>query len=399
MLGEKKDFGLILFASAVLLSFILFTNVKIRGEQQFSFLARSFLAGKLYFLEKPGSWGDAFLFNGHYYWLGGLLPALILVPFVYVFNLFGIFFYQNYLHFPLVLGVFFLVFKIAERIGYKKEDSLYLAVAFCFASVFVGVAAISWSWYFAQVLSVFLLLIVIWEYLTQKRYKLIGLIFALILLTRVTASLGIVFFALEILYSSKNKLKDLLSLMLPFLLGAGIWLGYNYIRFGNALEGGYCNDNLPAPSFQACRSFGIFSPSHIPGNLYYLFLGTPLQVFKDNVSKVLTFPFIKANPWGMSIFITSPYYLYLFFLKYKEKLSKILFLVVLLIALSIAMYYGIGYFQYGYRYSLDFLPFLFFLLIKNYKLEKRRLSIYFKWVIVVSVALNFYLLTTLFLAT
>ena len=137
--------------------------------------------------------------------------------------------------------------------------------------------------------------------------------------------------------------------------------------------------------------YGLFSPSHIPGNLYYFLLAGPDIVYQDGISRVLKFPYIASNPWGMSIFIISPYLVYLFFLKYKDRLSKILWLNSLVIAIPILLFYGIGFRQFGYRYSLDFLPLLFLILMIGVKKKYREMPEGFKTTILVTAFTNLYL--------
>lgn len=374
-------------------------NFGVRGEQQFSYLADSFLRGKTYFLEKPGSWADTTSYDGRYYWPLGPFPAVIILPFVFIFNLINQFFYQGYLHFFIVLGVFYLVCKIARKSKYSFSDSLYLAFAFCFSSAFLGVAIWPWSWYFSQVVTVFLLFLAIYEYLGKKRHWLIGLIFGLVLATRFSASLAIVFFILELLLISKKsllkKLRTLFVLLLPYGLALLLLFYYNFVRFGRVLEQGYSAQIIPDFATKG-RDYGLLDLVHLPGNLYYFLLATPLPVFRDNLSRVLKFPFIRANPWGMSIFITSPYLIYLFFLKYKDRLSKLVLATVFIISLPTFLYYGIGWRQFGYRYSLDFLPILFFLLIRNFRSKYSSLSNNFRLLIVISAITNLYLFVTLF---
>lgn len=353
------------------------------------------MQGKTYFLEQPGSWEDTVFFENHYYWPEGPFPAVILMPFVSLFNLFNKFFSQGYLQIFIILGIFYLIFKIAQKHSYSQNDSLYLAFAFCFSSAFLGVALLPWSWYFSQITAVFLQLLVINEYLSNKRYLLLGLLSGFLVLTRITASLIILFIILHILFlineRFSSKLKNLFKLSLPYIIFIIVLAVYNSVRFGNFFEQGYswclCGD------FQQYTrgSYGVLSLLHLPGNLYYFLLSGPIPVFKDTVSHVLQFPFVTANPWGMSIFVTSPVFFYLFLLSYKDKLSKILIVTIAVTAIPIFLYYGIGYIQFGYRYALDFLPLLFFLLIKSYRKKFRELSLGFKMVILVSSLTNLYL--------
>ena len=386
-----KDRWLILI-TGLLFGIILAFNWIYNSEQHFSLLALSFLHGKNYFTMFPSHTLDTVYANGLYYWPLGPIPAIVLMPFVFVFNLFGRDFYQGYLQTVLVFATFYVVYKIAQKIGYSIKDSWYLGFAFVFSSVFFGIAVLPWSWFFSQVLATLLLFVILYEYLTTRRLFLIGLYLALIILTRTSASLFGMFIVAAIVFDSGKKIRSkflsLFALIIPVLLGLLVWGIYNYSRFGNIFDQGYTSQILFSKAFIKARNYGLFSLVHLPGNLYYFLLSTPLPVFRDNISHVLKFPYIQANPWGMSIFVTSPYFVYLFFLKYKDKLSKILIATSILIAIPLFLYYGVGYWQLGYRYSLDFLPLVFLLLIKNYKQQKVVLSKSFKFVILFSGLIN-----------
>ncbi len=366
-------------------------------EQQFSFLAMSFLEGSLAFTQMPGTWNDSVLFNSQYYWPLGPFPAVVVLPFVFTFGLLGQIFYQGYLQIILVPIVFYIIYKIAKIYRYTHSDSIILAGAFCFASAFLGVALIPWSWYFSHVITVLLTFVAIYEYLTTKRYWLIGILFGLIFLTRTSASLAVMLFGLLLVFKnsidSKTRIMKLSQLIIPFGFAVVILGLYNLFRFGNPLEQGYSYQLIPEHA-QIARSYGILNPIHIPGNLYYFLLATPLPVFRDGVSSVLQFPFLKSNSWGMSVFITSPYFVYLFLLSHKDKLSKIILFTVVIIALVIFNYYGVGWRQFGYRYSLDFLPLLFWLLMKNYQAKNKQLSNGFKTIVFIAALSNFYLFLT-----
>src|SRR3989304_853027 len=108
------------------------------GEQQFSFLAQSFLHGSLDISQFPTALNDAVFFAGKYYWPLGPFPALILTPFVFIFNFLNSFFYQKYLQIPLIFWIIYLIYVISKKIGYKAKDALYLAASFGFASPFIA---------------------------------------------------------------------------------------------------------------------------------------------------------------------------------------------------------------------------------------------------------------------
>ena len=116
------------------------------------------------------------------------------------------------------------------------------------------------------------------------------------------------FFPLFLLFASKekNKLAQFFLFVSPILFGlAGIAL-YNEVRFGSIYEFGYTY-HIPAIASAAKMlvDHGTWSLFYIPTNFYYLFL-KGFDVVTLPGTTFLTFPFLSVNPWGMSIFLTSP---------------------------------------------------------------------------------------------
>ncbi len=355
--------------SFIVVSFMI--NFCSRGmDQQHVYLARALLNGKFYFTDTLYSWYDTSLFNGRHYWPLGAFPAVTLMPFVYLFGKINIFFYQGYLNFFLIIGVILLIYKIAAKIGFKKNLRLFWAVTFCFGSVFIGVALWPSSWFFSQTLTVFLLFFLIYLNVNNAKPEYSGIICGLILLTRTSAFLSFLFPLIVIIFGNsnvKNKLLKLIRFFLPIILFLVIWLSYNYARFNSPLEQGYKYQIILNGER---KNLGVFSYKHIPTNLYYLLIATPEPVFRKDMNQVVEFPFVKNNEWGMSILITSPYLFYLFTAKRKSAFRIPVLISGFSILIPILLYYGIGARQYGYRYSLDFLPFLFFLLMDETHLNK-----------------------------
>jgi len=388
------------FAALVLamLSLVVMANFTFEKTQHFTFLAQAFLQGKLYFLELPvPRWNDVALFHGHPYWPLGPFPAVLLMPFVYLFGLAGTMFYQGYLQFWLVLATLYLVYQLARRTGYHTLDCGYLSLTF-FTSIFFFYAWAPTSYYMAHVVVVVCGFAALVEYLGRKRYWLLGLLCGLALATRVPAGFGILFFLLDLLLDQATTLKlrlhRALELMAPFVALGLLLLLYNYARFGGLVEQGYTYQIHMVEAARRARDYGLFSLIHLPGNLYYLLLSVPTPVFRDGLSHVLKFPFIAPNPWGMSIFVTSPYLVYLFGFKYRSLTSRLALVSVAVMLLPILLYYGIGFWQFGYRYALDVMPLLFWLLMREYRLQHPGLSRGFRWLILFSVILNLYLLAT-----
>jgi len=391
---------LVLVLLYLFLSLSVAFNLHDYSNQQFVHLAQSLMAGRIYFTTCPdSSCMDFSFYHNRYYWPLGPVPAFIVMPFVYLFSLSKLVFLQNYLSIFVVSGILLLIIKISRKIKYSREDSYYWAFAFCFASMFLAIAFVPWSWWFSQSVTVFLLFLLIYLYLNDAPFWSLGLITAFLLNTRLTAGFGAAAFIFLLSFVSEKSVRQKARLLsqgfIPVVLGLLLMFSYNFVRFGNFLESGYSYQEVSKESLSTARSYGLFSLAHIPGNLYYALLSTPLPVFRDNVSHVLKFPFIKNNNWGISIFITSPYLLYLFLLKYRERFSLISLATVFITAFLVFLYYGIGASQLGYRYGLDFLPFLFLLLMKNYKEQKGNLSGSFKAIIIMSAFFNLYLFWTM----
>ena len=397
--SERLRYILIFTIPIFLILYIIIFSIISGGGQQFSDLAQAFVHGQLNFLHPIGGMGqDPVLYHGRIYWDDGPFPGVILMPFVALLDLFHHHFYQGYLQWIMVVGILFFVFRLARVLSYSIEDSLVLSSGFVLGSVFIGVATISSSWFFAQVLTTFLIFWGLYEFYTHKRWWLLGCICGMIFLTRSTAAPIIIFFALELIGSNKQKIskvKMFLSLLLPGIVAVIIQGVYNFIRFHNPFNGGFEYQLISRDSAEA-RSMGIFNIKHIPTNLVSLLFRGPAPLARDSTSWSLKFPFIDSNPFGMSIFFTSPYLLSLFMNKWSsfDKQARHLLISVAVSGLLVLSYYGLGMDQFGYRYALDFMPALFLLFMIMYKRSHDHITLGMRSLIIASGVLNFYLLCT-----
>ena len=91
-------------------------------------------------------------------------------------------------------------------------------------------------------------------------------------------------------------------------------------------------------------------------NLDYLFIHLPMPNF---VEGSLMFPFYRPDGLGMSILLTSPGLLYAVRAPWRESRSWWLIGAAIAVLIPTLLYYGGGWLQYGYRYALDSIPFVF----------------------------------------
>jgi len=155
--SKKEEIIQKLFLWFFLLMVVAYVLSSIVLNQQFSLLADSFLKGKLYFSTPPDNKIDLVLKDGKFFWHLSPFPAVLLMPFAFITSLFGTIFPQNLAHLALVIGTYFLIFKIALDYKFSLKAAYYMAFGFCFASVYLYVAFTPESWYFSHAVAVFFL--------------------------------------------------------------------------------------------------------------------------------------------------------------------------------------------------------------------------------------------------
>src|SRR5881296_3823134 len=113
------------------------------GEQQFVYLAQSFLMGHLHFVRAPPFLDDTSFYAGEHYWALGPLPAVLLMPAVVLFGLrmqYGLGTHQGY--FLLVINLFnlFILYRISLKITNSRNTSLWLTFGYVFSTAYLYIA-------------------------------------------------------------------------------------------------------------------------------------------------------------------------------------------------------------------------------------------------------------------
>jgi hypothetical protein len=210
------------------------------------------------------------------------------------------------------------------------------------------------------------------ERLRPGRAWLIGLLAGFAFLTRAPLAFAIPFYALliagdRVWEPRRWPWREWLGLAAGVLPSIAFFFWYNAARFGSPFESGYALALLPA-WLEAQRQQGLFSISHVAMNIDYLFLHTPRRIAE--------FPYFQPDGLGMSIFITSPGLLYAVRAPWRSSRSWWLAGAALLVLIPTLLYYGGGWLQYGYRYALDSIPFVWALCaLAAARDEERRASV------------------------
>lgn len=350
------------------------------GWNHFVALADAFLHGHLFVatnLTELALWG------GHYFVVYPPMPAILLIPFVAIF---GTSFYQPIL--SIVLGAVnvSLAYIVLKKLFGNKKLALWVSILYAFGTIQWYHAEVGSSWYVAHIVALFFLWLSILEMVTRKRLFLIGFFIGAAYLSRLPTILAFVFVILflreKFLIGNNIKQRNIRNLFI-FLLGllpALIFNSlYNYLRFGRFDDFAY-SLYLSSQSLSIKQSifpYGFFSINYIPDRIKDIFFSFPIFTTQP--------PFVLPNLYAMAIYVVTPAFLLILFASFKKRLVYASLITVFVISIPSLIKGGNGFTQFGFRYSLDFLPFL--LLLTASGLENR-FNIYSKSLILLSICIN-----------
>lgn len=359
--SRRWDFVLVELSAGAIILLALWPMIDVSlGGDHYVFLAHRLVAGRLDVDNLPQIYGDYVMSHGHKYLPFGPLPAVLLIPFLPLLNVGMPMVVAGYFFSVINVVLFYRVMKVA---GIADERRHWAGLLYFCGTPYLSVTLVGISTYFAHVVVTTFLLFAVWEALGRRRTPLVGLYLGLAAASRLTALFTFPFFIWMLWptrasgdrnFSFAAQLSTLVGgLVVPLLLV--FW--YNYARFGNPIETGFGKAVLYSDVLYKARLAGLFSIAHIPKNLFMMLLQGPQLVGGDNTA-VLRFPYIEPSRWGMGLFFASPALLYVFRAPRNDRLVQACWLATIATMVPLITYYGIGYVQFGYRYALDFMPFL-----------------------------------------
>jgi len=320
----------------------------------------------------PSTYQDTLPIDGSVYLPFPPGPAILLLPFVAIW---GTDFSQT--QFCAFLGAVnvLLFWQLLVALKVSGRAQALAVLFFAFGTVHFYCASNGGVWQYNQIAAVFFMLIAIMLLIKKAPLPLVAAAFGFAVISRSPTLLAAAFF-FYYMYRQHNErftisalterawLKDV-ALFTAALVPLGVLtILYNYARFHDPFNSGYqavyetyvhsdIKYNYYRSLFPHAGHFNLFDPRNIPLHLHSLFLMPP-QVHSD-------FPFFRASPYGMSIVLTSPAFIYAFLVKRKSALVPASWLAIGLVATLLFMHYSQGWVQYGYRFLLDFAPFLLIL--------------------------------------
>jgi hypothetical protein len=325
------------------------------GRGDFFYLADAFLHGRTWLEFRPGP-NDVILVGSRVYVPFAPFPAIALTPIVALTGPQIADQWESGINAALAAIDVAMAWWFLGRVGVRSlVDRFWLMLLLGFSTQIWWVTTRGGVWHTGHLIATMLTLACLIELWGKRRPWLIGLLAGAAFLTRAPLALAIPFYALLLagdgIWEPRRwpwrAWAGLIAGVVPSIV---FFLWYNQVRFGSPFESGYALATLP-DWLEARRREGLFSTVHIGMNLDYLFIHLP---------KIIdTFPYFKPDGLGMSILLTSPGLLYAVRAPWRESRSWWLLGAAILVLIPTLLYYGGGWLQYGYRYALDSIPFIF----------------------------------------
>ncbi|MGC4123106.1 MAG: hypothetical protein QM765_52770 [Myxococcales bacterium] len=336
----------------------------------FIYQAAAWLEGRLDLPVDPPNQEDWVKVGDKFFQSFPAFPAVVMLPFVAWFG------YQfndtSFTVFIAAIGLalFYVLLRRLSKDGESKRTVLEnLAFTFLlgFGTLFFYCAIRGEVWFTAEVMGVGFTCLYVLFAARARRPALAGLCWSMAVLTRTPLLFAGIFFVAEVLwpsgsFSEKEAFEDLKGKLkkLAIFAAAAAPLGlahawFNWARFGGPTKFGHeffaFNNRVNAD----IAKYGLFHYQYLERNLTAAFTKLPTIQFSPLR--------VGYDPHGMSLLVTTPLLLLLLWPKEKPRLHKALWLTVAVTAIPGFFYQNDGYMQFGFRFSLDYTPFLVLLLV------------------------------------
>lgn len=334
------------------------------GRGDFFYLAEAFLQGRTWLEFAPGPLDVIVGGPDRYYVPFAPFPAIAFMPLVAVTGAELADQWESGINALLAASTVGMGWWFLGRAGVRSlADRAWLVALLGFSTQILWVTTRGGVWHTGHLIATLLTLGCLIELWGRRRAWLIGLLAGAAFLTRAPLAFAVPFYALLLL--PEDALADVRGTVarfverIPWRAWAGLAAGlvpavaffflYNQLRFDDPLESGYALATLP-PWLEAQRDKGLFALAHVPMNLDYLFLH--FFVPDDD------FPGFRPDGLGLSVFVTSPGLLFAIRADWRRPTPWLLLGAAALVLVPTLLYYGGGWLQYGYRYFLDSIPFV-----------------------------------------
>jgi len=310
--------------------------------------ARHMLEGRLDLGPPPGA-NDTVTVDGRTYQVISPLP---IVPYLAFAPFPGLWSASRWLvSLGLGLAAAWLALPLARRYGPGGSTTWWLASLFAFGTLLLTQAVAGNFYYLGHVEAMLFTFAALVEMRGRARPWLIATTIGLAALARPTVLLAIIPIGIGLVLADRRRARATLEVAIPVGVTLALTAIWNALRIGSPLDSGYGSSALAWPALAAQRAKGLFSIVHVPANLDVLLAG--------GFDLRRAFPFLVPNDNGQSLLLTTPAVLVALRAGFRGREAQVLWLAALVVLGPLLLYYGGGGFRtYGYRYALDFTPFL-----------------------------------------
>ncbi len=316
------------------------------------------------------------------------LPAVLLLPVVAIFGLgtLDALFWAIFAGLaPALLFVLLRFLRDSGQSARTQRDDLLVTTLFAIGSVYYFVAVQGTVWFAAHVVAAAFICLYLLCSFGARRPGAAGLALGLAFLCRPATLLLAVFFALQAITAAKQErrpwsdsaprlIRVLAMFALPLAVIVAFTMWHNSARFGDPFEFGHRFLQIRWRS--RIETWGLFSTHYLPTNLTVFFLSLPWLIPSS--------PFIRITRHGLALWFTTPNLLWGLWPKKLDATIVALWTAVVSTALCTLLYQNTGWVQFGYRFSVDYLPLLFVLVA----LSRRRFGVAFLSCAVFAIVVN-----------
>lgn len=280
-----------------------------------------------------------------------------------------------------------MLLELLVQRGYSTRtlhENLWLTLACCVGSVVFFASVRGEVWFTALVFGLTFNLCFALAALDTRHPILAGLMLGLGMATRTPIAFCFVFFAWQLFFpAGRLKLARWSTILirgsqfaLPVLLCGGLLIAYNLARFDQPTEFGH--SLLGGGAGRRIRDHGLFNFFYLNGNLAAALVNLPRLSTEA--------PFISITKHGLSLLFTTPLLCLLVAPRARSSIDRALWLTVFAVAIPGLLYQNTGWEQFGYRFAMDYMPFLFMLLAVG----ARPLTVRVKALIILGIAVNLF---------
>jgi len=395
-LGKRNlKIALVLFGLALLslLGFEVRFHIDpfgVSNAPHFLYQAQSLLHGHLDLPLSPRT-TDIVVVNGKSYIVYPPFPAVLLMPFVALFGLSTSDVFFTTVIAALNMPLLFLLLEQVRENGLTRRvwlENLCITLLLYYGSINLWLSLGGRMWFTAHIVCMTCTLLSL-LLAFRRHYTWSTVLLACAFFTRATALFGFVFLVYLIwqeggmghelerfLGSLRSRIPDWSSIpwrrfvgpAVVVVLMAGLFMARNVAVFGSPLEAGYA---VLIHQRYSIVTTGPFCLCYVKSNIVANFFTFPLITFDFTGPFGGAFdrhPFIDMLNHGdaVSVFVTTPLFLLLFWRNRKFSLTRAaLWVTIGLIVIAVLLFHAAGWYQFGARYLYDGYAYAFLLLALN----------------------------------